>query len=247
VENDQNISSSRSQQKIKDTAGEKKTITIILKAILLLILSLAILWSLHSSYFKKLSPEDIQSFQQMIKASGKFAFLFFFAITAALVAIGFPRLVLCACAGAMFGFWYGIILVQFATLFGSFVPFMAARLVSKTLIEKFGSKIKAIMNIVEKGGTTAVVIARQLPITGGILNLLLGLTPIKKKDFAAGTFIGTLPEAVPATMLGNSFSCLNFQSGLYNILISVILLIFVWLFTWFLTKFWRKSENTIKT
>ncbi len=112
---------------------------------------------------------------------------------------------------------------------------------------KYGKKLKAIMELIEKGGTMAVMLARQLPITGGIMNLLLGLTPIKKRDFTFGTLLGTLPEAVPAVVLGNSFSYTNFKTSILSILLSIALLIIVWLFSGFLTLRFKKTETTLNT
>ena len=44
---------------------------------------------------------------------------------------------------------------------------------------------------------------RQLPISGLITNLLLGLAPIRHLDFLVGTAIGLLPEAIPFTLVAS--------------------------------------------
>ncbi len=219
---------------------------IIIRAVLLCTVSIAIFVSIHSSKLANISIDDIINLQQQLNSKGWATMPTFFLIATALVAIGFPRLILCACSGIMFGFWYGLIIIQLATLLGSFVPFIAARLFAKPLTQKFADKINTVMNIIQRGGTMTIIIARQLPITGGILNLLLRLMSIKKRHFIIGTLIGTLPEAVPTVMLGNSFTYSNFNKGVYSILISLALIILVWLFTAMLTKLFKQRTDTIK-
>ncbi|MBN2106310.1 MAG: VTT domain-containing protein, partial [Deltaproteobacteria bacterium] len=65
--------------------------------------------------------------------------------------------------------------------------------------------------LTRKNGMISVLLIRQLPITGFYLNLLLGLIPLSHADFLLGSFIGILPAAVPATLVGSGATA--FSSG----------------------------------
>jgi uncharacterized membrane protein YdjX (TVP38/TMEM64 family) len=47
-------------------------------------------------------------------------------------------------------------------------------------------------------GALGVVLARQLPLPGLVINLACALVPIGHWDFLLGTFVGQLPQAIPS-------------------------------------------------
>jgi uncharacterized membrane protein YdjX (TVP38/TMEM64 family) len=48
-----------------------------------------------------------------------------------------------------------------------------------------------------------VFAVRQLPISGLVINFLLGLSPIRHRHFLLGTAFGILPEAIPFTLVAS--------------------------------------------
>ena len=50
---------------------------------------------------------------------------------------------------------------------------------------------------------TAVILFRQIPLPGMVTNAVLGLSPIRRREFFLGTGIGLLPEAVPMVLIGS--------------------------------------------
>ena len=55
--------------------------------------------------------------------------------------------------GAIFGFWYGLVLVSFASTIGATLAFLVARfLLRDTVQKKFGDRLKTVNHGVEKDG-----------------------------------------------------------------------------------------------
>lgn len=47
-----------------------------------------------------------------------------------------------------------------------------------------------------------MLLSRQLPLSSFFINILLGLTAVRTRDFMIGSLIGFLPEAIPAALIG---------------------------------------------
>ena len=67
---------------------------------------------------------NVEELQALVSATGVWAPIVFFGLTAALIFVGAPRLIFCAIGGALFGFIGGVALSQIATLIGSLGPFL---------------------------------------------------------------------------------------------------------------------------
>jgi len=102
-------------------------------------------------------------------------------------------------AGALFGLWWGLLLVSFASSIGALFAFLAARyLLRESLQNKFASKLKNINQGMEKDGGFYLFTLRLLPLFPFfIVNILMGLTTIKVWTYywvsqigmLAGTFV----------------------------------------------------------
>jgi uncharacterized membrane protein YdjX (TVP38/TMEM64 family) len=121
---------------------------------------------------------------------------------AVLVAVGFPRLVLCAIAGMALGFWSGLVWAQLGTLLGNYATFLVARFAARQWAEHYLSKRGKLHTLVQREGIAGVILARQLPVPGLLVNLACALFPLRHRDFLIGTLLGQLPEAVPCTLIG---------------------------------------------
>lgn len=123
-------------------------------------------------------------------------------VVAVLVAVGVPRLLLCLIGGMAFGFLQGLLWAQIGTLIGAYGSFVVARWSGhRTLLQKW-PVLRRYEHALSKGGIWTVVLAKQLPINGFLVNAILALTRITHRDFLVGTAIGVFPEAVPATLIG---------------------------------------------
>lgn len=134
----------------------------------------------------------------------------FFLIYVAATAASLPgALILTLAAGALFGVLAGTIIVSFASTIGATIAFLSSRyLFRDTIKARFGDRLKAIDDGVEKDGPFYLLTLRLVPIFPFFLiNLLMGLTAIKARTFyivsQIGMLLGTVVYVNAGTQLAN--------------------------------------------
>ncbi|WP_139309156.1 TVP38/TMEM64 family protein, partial [Neptunomonas phycophila] len=82
---------------------------------------------------------------------------------------------------ALFGFWWSLVLVSFASAIGATLAFLFSRFILRDWVQtKFGSRLSAINDGVKKQGSFYLLSLRLIPVFPFFLiNLLMGLTPIR--------------------------------------------------------------------
>ena len=146
---------------------------------------------------------DLAKFGERIRSFGIWAPVIFTVLVAVLVAVGFPRLVLCAVSGAAFGFGWGLLYAQVGTLAGNYAVFVVARLGgSERMAQYLARKTARLGQVVKREGLRGVLLARQLPMPSLAINLACALLGVRQRHFLLGTLLGQLPEAVPCTWIG---------------------------------------------
>jgi len=88
------------------------------------------------------------------------------------------------------------------TLLGNYATFLVARFAARQWAEHYLSKRGKLHTLVQREGIAGVILARQLPVPGLLVNLACALFPLRHRDFLIGTLLGQLPEAVPCTLIG---------------------------------------------
>ena len=140
---------------------------------------------------------------QQLRGLGPWGPVVFTLGVAVLVALGFPRLLLCVIAGMTFGFWQGLLWAQLGTLLGNYVLFFAARyFLHDWAVKVLAHRGRSLHDLVRREGMAGVILARQVPVPGLLINLACGLLPLRQRHFLLGTIIGQVPEAIPATLFG---------------------------------------------
>lgn len=96
--------------------------------------------------------------------------------------------------GAIFGLWLGTLLVSFASTIGATIAFLMARTLLRDWVQrKFGQYLGAINEGMEKDGAFYLFSLRLIPAFPYFLvNLLMGLTPMKTGVFFIVSQIGML-------------------------------------------------------
>jgi uncharacterized membrane protein YdjX (TVP38/TMEM64 family) len=121
-----------------------------------------------------------------------------------LVAAGMPRLLFCPIGGLAFGFWRGLLWTQVATLAGYYVLFLFVRWGGRDFVLRHWPKVVRLRKHFHGHSAALMVFAmRQIPISGLIVNFLLGLSPVQHHHFLIGTAFGILPEAIPFTLVAS--------------------------------------------
>lgn len=123
-------------------------------------------------------------------------------IAASLVFI--PRTVLAIVAGLLFGTGWGIVWAELGSVAGAAAGFLLARYVSSGLIDfQRSSRVRSVLEWVERGGWRAVALLRLIPIMPhSVGNYGLGLTTLPLGAYAFGSLIGQLPMTIAYVELG---------------------------------------------
>ena len=130
---------------------------------------------------------NIQNIKYRLLSLGWVAPAVWMAIVFAGVAVGIPRLLFCPIGGLAFGFWKGLLWTQTATLAGYYVLFLFIRWGGQDFVLRHWPKVGRLKNHLQGHSAALLVFAvRQLPISGLIINFLLGLSPCPASSLSAG-------------------------------------------------------------
>ncbi len=155
--------------------------------------------------------------------------LIFFAIYVAVTALSLPgAAIMTLVGGAIFGLSIGIVIISFASTIGATLAFLASRFLFRdAILEKFGSQLGAINQGVEKDGAFYLFTLRLVPaFPFFLINLLMGLTPIRTWTFywvsQIGMFAGTLVYVNAGTQIAKIDSLAGILSP--GLILSFVLL-----------------------
>jgi len=133
----------------------------------------------------------------------------FFSLYVIATALSLPgAVIMTLAAGALFGLLEGLLLVSFASSIGATLAFLVSRFVLRDSVQRrFGDRLKAINAGVEKDGALYLFTLRLVPVFPFFLvNLLMGLTPMRTATFywisQIGMLAGTLVYVNAGTQLG---------------------------------------------
>lgn len=146
--------------------------------------------------------DQLRLYAQKIAALGWYSPLLYLSATALLTAVGIPRLLLYTLAGSIYGFIWGLVWSQIGALIGAYITFTFARWSGREVSFKRWPKLRRFAHLVSRRGVLAVLMIRQLPLNSISISIFLGLTRVRHRHFLLGSFIGFLPAAIPATLIG---------------------------------------------
>jgi pyruvate/2-oxoglutarate dehydrogenase complex dihydrolipoamide dehydrogenase (E3) component/uncharacterized membrane protein YdjX (TVP38/TMEM64 family) len=153
----------------------------------------------------------------------------YFVIYVVSTALSFPgATVLTLAGGALFGFWLGTMIVSFASTIGAVAAFLMARLILRDYVqEKFSDRLKVINKGLETEGEFYLFTLRLVPIVPFfVINLAMGLTPIKTWRFFFVSQIGMLLGTAVYVNAGTQVAQLESVGGIMSpgLLLSFVLL-----------------------
>jgi uncharacterized membrane protein YdjX (TVP38/TMEM64 family) len=198
-------------------------------------------------YFSPLKSylNQLREVSQQIRSLGALAPLVIMGGVALLVAIGFPRLIFCLLAGMALGFWSGLLWAQLGTLIGNYALFLTARAFGRDWAERVLRKRSGLHRIVQQGGMWGVLLARQVPVPGVVINLACALLPIRQRDFLLGTILGQLPQAIPCTLIGAGVLQASFQRSIGAVSLAIVVSLVASFFIRQALRAQRSTPNTI--
>jgi uncharacterized membrane protein YdjX (TVP38/TMEM64 family) len=132
--------------------------------------------------------------------------LFIVAYTAAAV-LAVPGTILTLAAGFVFGVAFGAALVSAGSLLGAMAAFLLGRFSTRSWVAERvarSPRLRALVAVTREDGFRIVLLARLSPLLPyNVLNYLFGLTAVRFRDYALGSWLGMLPATVLYVYIGS--------------------------------------------
>jgi len=159
------------------------------------------------------------SFDEYYQQSPLQTALIFFFVYILITALSLPgAAIMTLAAGFIFGNLTGLIIVSFASTIGATLAFLVSRYLLRNWVqEKFSDKLNAINKGVEKEGAYYLFTLRLVPLFPFFLiNLLMGLTPMRTLTFLIVSQIGMLPGTAVFINAGTQLSQVESLGGILS-------------------------------
>ena len=155
--------------------------------------------------------------------------LIYFVVYIVVTALSLPgATVMTLAGGALFGLWTALIVVSFASSIGATLAFLVSRFLLRDWVQgKFGDKLQAINDGVEKEGAFYLFSLRLVPLFPFfVINLVMGLTPLKTSLYYIVSQVGMLAGTFVFVNAGTQLGQLESAGGILSpgLLISFALL-----------------------
>jgi pyruvate/2-oxoglutarate dehydrogenase complex dihydrolipoamide dehydrogenase (E3) component/uncharacterized membrane protein YdjX (TVP38/TMEM64 family) len=130
--------------------------------------------------------------------------------------------------GAIFGLLWGTVIVSFASSLGATLAFLAARFLFRDTVQgRFGTRLRAVNAGVARDGAFYLFALRLVPaFPFFVINLVMGLTPIRTAVFYAVSQLGMLPATLVYVNAGTALAGIDALSDIASptLLVSFALL-----------------------
>jgi len=192
------------------------------------LLLIALLIVLITAYFgfgleRFLSLDYFKSQQAAIEtwraAQPMTAALLFFVAYVAVTGLSLPgAAVMTLVGGAVFGLLWGLLLVSFASSVGATLAFLASRFLLRDWVQQhFGERLRAINAGVSREGGFYLFTLRLVPVFPFVvINLLMGLTPLKTRTFYWVSQLGMLAGTLVYVNAGTQLAKIQSLSGILS-------------------------------
>ena len=173
----------------------------------------------------------------------------YFLIYVAATALALPAAaILTLAAGAIFGFWWGLVLVSFASTIGATCAFLLTRYLFHDAVEsKFGDRLATINKGIETEGAFYVFGLRLVPLFPFFMvNSVLALTKLKTFTFYWASQLGMLAGTAVYVNAGTQLAEISSTSDILSpkLLLSFALLgVFPIIAKWDLSFLRKNNQN----
>jgi len=160
-----------------------------------------------------------ESFLNYYQANQGKTIAIYFAVYVTVTALSLPgATVMTLAGGAVFGVLVGIIVVSFASTIGATLAFLVSRFLLRDIVQqKFGDKLKAVNEGIEKEGAFYLFTLRLIPLFPFfVINIVMGLTPIGVVKYFFVSQIGMLAGTLVFINAGDQLASINTLSGILS-------------------------------
>ncbi len=145
--------------------------------------------------------------------------LIYFALYVIVTGLSVPgAAVLTLAGGALFGFWYALLLVSFASTIGATLAFLVSRVLLRDWVQqRFARQLRAVNEGFRRDGPFYLFSLRLVPLFPFFLiNLLMGLLPISARRFYWVSQLGMLPGTAVYVNAGTQLGQLESTAGILS-------------------------------
>lgn len=146
--------------------------------------------------------------------------LIFFLVYVLLTGLSLPvAAIMMVASGVIFGLLWGSILSSFASAIGSTIAFLSSRYLFRDFVlAHFADRFARVNREFERDGLYYLLLLRLTPlIPSFLINILMGLTPVKAWIFYLTSQIGMLAGTVVFTNAGTQIATVNALSDILSV------------------------------
>jgi uncharacterized membrane protein YdjX (TVP38/TMEM64 family)/Fe-S oxidoreductase len=203
---------------------------VVKKLILLLLIALAVTLFFATGLYRHLTLEAIKSsqsrFQELYSHHAMAMIALFLAVYIPVIALNLPgAVILGLMAGALFGTLTGTVIISFASTIGATLACLLCRYLFRDWVQRtFGDRVNA---GIRSEGAFYLFSLRLIPIIPFfIINMVMGLTPIRLWTFYWVSQLGMLPGTILFVNAGSQLARIESLAGIVSpqLIVSLALL-----------------------
>lgn len=225
-----------------DPPADRKVVLIRFAAILVFLSLLAAAWA-WTPLKDFLSLEKISS----LIAPYRTAWYALPAVVLGFVVLGLLMvsvLLMTLACGVAFGPWLGSAYALAGALTSAIVGFYIGRWTGVDRLERVvGPKVKKISRKIERNGTLAIYVLRKIPLPFTLVNVTIGASKIRFRDFLLGTLLGTGPIVIALAGFGYQLGQILEDPKPGKIAIAVAFLAVPLTIAWLVNHFLKKRQD----
>ena len=162
---------------------------------------------------------NMDSFKAMLETSPITVGATFFAVYVSVTALSLPGAsIMGLAAGALFGLFWGAIIVSFASSIGALLAFLVSRYLLQDFVQrKFSNQLKTVNDGIEKEGAFYLFTLRLVPLFPFFLiNIVMGLTPLGALTFYWVSQVGMFAGTLVFVNAGTQLATIESTSGIFS-------------------------------
>jgi len=160
----------------------------------------------NGAYMEEMWLQWLTDSMEWIRASGWIGIFWFIMIYTLTCVFFLPGSMLTVGAGAIYGFWGGMLMVTVSSTLGAMVNFWTSRYLLRKLTLRHLSahpKFQALDRAIEKEGWQVIIISRISPIVPhSLVSYIAGVTKISGTRFFVASLLGFIPISVAYSYAG---------------------------------------------
>jgi uncharacterized membrane protein YdjX (TVP38/TMEM64 family) len=191
------------------------------------------------------TPVDLQEFAASL-TSHRDAWYALPAVILAFVALGLamvPVLLLITATGIAFGPVLGPLYAMLGSLASASIGFAIGRWVGPRRVEYWGGeRIRRVTGALRRNGTLAVYLIRKVPAPFTLVNIVVGASTVRYRDFLVGTLLGMLAIVVALAGFGYQLTELLREPSPQGLMVAGLFVLVPLTIAWIINRALRRAR-----